>query len=163
MYVPLNVPEVPLAAHGPAGLTSRWAAGPAQPSAWHTSRASSQSAISPIPCPWHHAMTTCARRHVRTRKAVQPLDMHVREPLHVGYRASACADWLGLFAPPYDFSRINASINLICARARPRAHVRLRGGGYCGAINFLDDADTVLSSPTTCASRAFRRRRPHCG
>ena len=29
---------------------------------------------------------------------VQPLDVPVREPLHIGYRASVWADWLGLFA-----------------------------------------------------------------
>ena len=43
------------------------------------------------PCGDHLCPTPCAN-------PVQPLDVPVREPLHIGYRASVWADWLGLFA-----------------------------------------------------------------
>ena len=94
--------QVPLAAHSPAGLPDRCAADPTQPSAQTAHRAGSVSARFPIPRPWppctaHLCPTPCAQH-------VQPLNVPVRELLHVGYWASAWVDRVGLLSRAPAFS-----------------------------------------------------------
>ena len=64
--VGLSLPQVPLAAHSPAGLPDRCAADPTHPPAQSAHRAGTSPARLPIPRPWHRARPTCARRHVRS-------------------------------------------------------------------------------------------------
>ena len=95
--VPLSVPQVLHAAHVPFGVSDPYPADPTHPSAWYTCRAGSQPAISPIPCPWHHARPTCAWRHVRStfnlsRCLCASLCMCNAWLLHV-QMGWACLDW----------------------------------------------------------------------
>ena len=95
--VPLSVLQVLHAAQVPFGVPDPYPADPTHPSAWYTCRAGSQPAISPIPCPWHHARPTCAWRHVRStfnlsRCLCASLCMCNTWLLHV-QMGWACLDW----------------------------------------------------------------------
>ena len=95
--VPLSLLQASLAAHSPAGVPDPYPADPTHPSAWYTCRTGLQPAISPIPCPWHHARPTCAWRHVRStfnlsRCLCASLCMCNTWLLHV-QMGWACLDW----------------------------------------------------------------------